>query len=304
MTKSLALEAKQAIIKSQPSPTVRARQEYFDFDDYNLARQMMDAAMWKCRSRSVINKRPYLDELEKWYRVFDAGRKIYERDELYRTRKVPRQNMLGEWTDRQISRRVVSEKISLLVGSIPKGMPRSKKTAQAFVGMMIEEVIAANPSASVLEAAFRALRRRENIVPSTAQVLKELSKQAEEWDDGWLDFDETDLEDWLKHRDREIEEAAKEAEQKRREQERREQLERERPEREARERREREERNAKFQCEQQERERQKREHEERERRAERELVRELAEILVKGNSGDVASWEQRIHAEFGQRTAG
>jgi hypothetical protein len=80
------------------------------------------------------------------------------------------------WTDLEINRRVVVEKVSLLVGSFPNAAPHNP---EAYTGMMVEEIIAANPTVSALEATCRELRRTKTFPPSIAEMLKELWAQAE-----------------------------------------------------------------------------------------------------------------------------
>jgi hypothetical protein len=251
--KSAPLQAKQAVVKSAAKlPAVKSKLEYFEFDAYAEAAQTMLDCINAIQNHDD-GKPVFFGSPANAYRQFDAGRKMFERDELYRTRKTARRSVGGSCIregHQEITRRVVTEKVGLLIGSFPNAGPHNP---EAYMGMMIEEIIAANPSASALEATCRELRRTKNFAPSTAEVLKELHKQeAELWGE-CLCIWEDDIEWWVKERERLIEAAkareAKEAEEKRlaeqREKERRERWERERQERLAREQREREEREAK-----------------------------------------------------------
>ena len=108
----------------------------------------------------------------------------------------------------EITRRVVTEKISLLIGSFPNAAPPN---AQTYTGMMIEEIIAANPSISALEATCRELRRSKTFVPTIAEVLKELREQTKMWGHV-LDLWKDDIGHWVKQRARYVEASeAKEA---------------------------------------------------------------------------------------------
>jgi hypothetical protein len=246
--KSAPLQAKQAVVKSAPKlPAVKSKLEYFEFDAYADAAQTMLACINAIQNHDD-GKPVFFGSPVNAYRQFNAGRKVFERDELYRTRKMRRciRNNQNQYKESEITRRVVTEKVGLLIGSFPNAGPHNP---EAYMGMMIEEIIAANPSASGLEATCRELRRTKNFAPSTAEVLKELHKQeAELWGE-CLCIWEDDIEWWVKERERLIEAAkakqAQEAEEKRlaeeREKERRERWERERQERLAREQREREE---------------------------------------------------------------
>jgi hypothetical protein len=201
--KAAALKVNLPVVKSDTKaklPAVKAKREYFEFDAYAEVAQQLAKNGDDTFEGDVRNSH---DDLMRLYREFDAGRSFFERDELYRTRKPRRQNLLGCWCEHEITRRVVSEKISLLIGSFPNAGPHNPET---YMGMMIEEVIAANPSASALEATCRELRRTKNFAPSIAELLKELRRQAEQWRNV-LGLGEDDIEYWQRLRARQIAEA-------------------------------------------------------------------------------------------------
>ena len=109
MKKTASLNANTvATIKSAPKlPAFKAKREYFEFDAYaELARVLL-------RNGDTIfegnpaNARSHLMPV---YREFDAARELFERDELYRTRKTMRQNLLDCWTDQEITRRVAPKR--------------------------------------------------------------------------------------------------------------------------------------------------------------------------------------------------
>lgn len=193
-SKAAALNSKAiAVVKSA---AVKAKVEYFEFDAYAEAARIMGLRIDELAEHKDGWPLALVDDLEHWYRAFAAGREIFERDELYRTRKTSRQDLTGTWKTHEITRRVVTEKIGLLIGSFPNAGPHN---AEAYIGMMIEEIIAANPSASALEATCRELRRTKNFAPSIAEMLKELQAQAEKWDAS-LQLWEEEIAYWNKRR--------------------------------------------------------------------------------------------------------
>ncbi|HMF28010.1 MAG TPA: hypothetical protein VKE42_04515, partial [Candidatus Cybelea sp.] len=112
------------------------------------------------------------DELQRLYDLFDAGRKIYERDDLYRTGKTRRGTEF-----RELKRSVVSEKLALLLAAIPTTTPSNPK---GFVAQLLEFVIAENPRFSALEAAYRKLIKSKKFI-SIAEVIEELTTQTNRW---------------------------------------------------------------------------------------------------------------------------
>jgi hypothetical protein len=100
--------------------------------------------------------------------------------------------MLKVWTTQQITRRVVAEEVAMLIGSFPNANPTSPKV---YVRMLIEEIMAANPSFVALEGTCRELRRTKTFAPTIAEVLEVLRKQEECWSEqhGYI----LDLEDYL-----------------------------------------------------------------------------------------------------------
>lgn len=212
--KSAALTANAPTVKSAKVPAVKAKGEYFEFDAYAEAGRIMLSRI----DDLMEHKRVFLvDDLQHWYDEFAAGREVFERDELYRERKTSRPNLTGCWTLREITRRVVTEKVGLLLASFPNASPGN---GEGYVGMLIEEIVAANPSASALEATCRELRRSKNFAPSIAEMLKELRTQTESWDE-CLYLWEDDIGHWEQRRQELVAaanvQAEKEAEEQRRE---------------------------------------------------------------------------------------
>jgi hypothetical protein len=74
----------------------------------------------------------------------------------------------------------VSEQVSMLIGSFPNANPSSP---EMYARILIEEIVAANPSASGLEATCRQIRRTATWLPTVAELLKVLREQMEFWAD-------------------------------------------------------------------------------------------------------------------------
>jgi hypothetical protein len=197
--KSVPLKSTAPVVKSAPLPSAKAKRDWADFDDFARAGESLNQRISQIMEtiEKLLQKDPSSlagAELVAQYgpdpvalaREFQRGWAIYERDELYEETKKARPDLLDCWTTRVIKRRVVSEMISLLVGSFANANPGS---GEVFMKMLVEEVRAANPGASVLEATCREIRRTHTFVPVIAEVLKILRKQAEHWE-GFVELDE------------------------------------------------------------------------------------------------------------------
>jgi hypothetical protein len=198
---AVPLKANVLTVKSTKLPAVKAKREYFQFDAYTEAARVLRMRIDVIMASVALEKTAdvsYCDDLQSRYAAFAAGRELFERDEFYRMRKTARQDMSGTWTNHEITRRVVIEKIGLLIGSFPNAAPHN---AETYIGLLIEEIIAANPSVTVLEATCRELRRSKTFVPTISEVLKELHAQAEKWSD-CLHIYEDDIEYWQQERAR------------------------------------------------------------------------------------------------------
>jgi hypothetical protein len=215
----MLLKANVPAVKSAPvatrkaakAPAVNPPRAYRDFDDYAKAGRFMvtqvDELMQACYGIDDEDKIPSQDQFTHalyvkkfdaslaYFREFDAAREFFERDELYEETKEAKPNLLNCHTTRQLSRRVVSEQVGLLIGSFPNAAPHSP---EVYTRMLIEEIYAANPCASVLEATCREIRRTKTFVPAIAEVMQVLQKNAEEWRERLEVFDD-DIAAW--HRD-------------------------------------------------------------------------------------------------------
>jgi hypothetical protein len=121
-------------------------------------------------AEEYLKQRP---KAEKTVDQFRAAEKVYDRDELYDKRADDEQ-------PRQISRRYVSERLTLLVGAFPNSNPHSP---EVFTKMLYEEVVARNPDAITLESACRVLRRTKTFVPTIAEMLKAIQQEESLWYD-------------------------------------------------------------------------------------------------------------------------
>ena len=104
-----------------------------------------------------------------------------------------------------LRRRVVEEQVALLLGSFPNAVPHNPKV---YTGMLVEEIVAAEPSAVALEAACREIRRTKNFLPTPAEMLKilrEKETEAAAANDACCDDDETS--DYFPRMERRIREA-------------------------------------------------------------------------------------------------
>jgi hypothetical protein len=70
-----------------------------------------------------------------------------------------------------IRHKPVAERIALLVGSFPNAAPPSPKV---YARMMIEHVIAENPTITILESACREIERALKFPPTIAEVIQTL----------------------------------------------------------------------------------------------------------------------------------
>jgi hypothetical protein len=149
--KAVPLNANVPAVKSPNLPAKRKR-EFRDFDDF-----VKTAEALVCRADSVLPqfgssdlKAEYLLDYGSRLMLeeFFSGVDFYSRPELYRQRKRELPDLRNVHTTRQITQRTVSEQVGLLIGSFPNGTPNSP---EVYSKMLIEEIVAANPSAIVLE---------------------------------------------------------------------------------------------------------------------------------------------------------
>ena len=102
-SKSAALTSSVAVMKSK-APPIKAPREYF-VDAYAEAARVLQRYGDAIFEGDPTDARADLMPL---YREFDAARALFERDDLYRTRKVARADLLGTYTHNEITRRVVT----------------------------------------------------------------------------------------------------------------------------------------------------------------------------------------------------
>jgi hypothetical protein len=217
MSKAAPLKQNELVIHSTQikPPAKRGKREYWEFDEYaeaieTLADDVREIFVLEDALASVdddvknLSKdmRERLDRLRfttpqtlrSLYVEFAKGRQFYERDELYREPKKIRRDLTGTKQRREITPRVISEKISLLIGSYWNAQPHDP---QRYMAMMVQEILAANPRASALEATCREWRRTQKFAPNPAEILPMLRKHAEIWN-SVIDACEEDVERWIK----------------------------------------------------------------------------------------------------------
>jgi hypothetical protein len=167
---------------------------YRDFDDYAAAGKRVDRLfnkLWEgIGDIEDQDRRLTVEELEQYTHLgsrldaalheFRAGYRVFEHEELYQETKTSKPNLLGHNTPFQIRRQVAGDKIGFLIGSFPNAGPHNP---EIYVAALIEEVAAANPSASALEATCRHIRRTATFAPAVPEVLKVLREQQTLWDD-------------------------------------------------------------------------------------------------------------------------
>jgi hypothetical protein len=178
--KAMPLKAGVPMVKSPKVPAVKAKVAYRVFDDVEhladvivrrfvgLEKSDPDAAEWM----------PMLQQF------FDAV-EYFERDQLYEQTKDLRRRTVGRTEHNTyatpLSRRVVSEQVSLLIGGFPN--TGSVGSPEVYTKMLVEEIIVANPSAMALESVCRQLRRTKTFLPAIAEVLEVLGYRQSFWDD-------------------------------------------------------------------------------------------------------------------------
>ena len=195
--KAMPLKANVPMVKSPKVPAVKDKREWREFDDFaRLAEEVQHYADLALGDKMVLWEAEYAlanwRGVERIFQQYTKAREFYERDDLYQVTKHSRRNLLNVSTHSQITRRVVSVQVGLLIGSFPNATPNSP---EVYTRMLIEEVVAANPSASALEATCRQIRRTMRFAPTIAELLGVLRQQQETWSEH-LGIGEDDIEYW------------------------------------------------------------------------------------------------------------
>jgi hypothetical protein len=94
---------------------------------------------------------------------YEEGWAFYEREEQYGEKYDK-----AKGTEWRLARRIIFEQVASLLGSCA-GAPQ---VPEVYTPMLIEEIVAANPTAVQLEAACRWVRRNCTFAPSIAEMLK------------------------------------------------------------------------------------------------------------------------------------
>jgi hypothetical protein len=91
----------------------------------------------------------------------------------------------------QITKGRVAKHIALLIGSFPNANPADPET---YTKMLIEEVVAAAPTVTALEAACRKVRRTAKFLPTISEVLAAIKEEQRAWDERWDAINCADME--------------------------------------------------------------------------------------------------------------
>jgi hypothetical protein len=91
----------------------------------------------------------------------------------------------------EITKGRVSKHIALLIGSFPNANPADPET---YTKMLIEEVVAAVPMATTLEAACRKVRRTAKFLPTISEVLAAIKEEERAWQGLWDAINYADME--------------------------------------------------------------------------------------------------------------
>ena len=128
------------------------------------------------------------DELGRAVAKFLQGRDWFERTELY--------DQEPSGLGLVISAKFVGERIAGMLAAFPAGAPAN---AQAYVRLLIAEVIATGASATQIEWATRKLAREQTFLPALSEVLKALrAAVTPEWDDAFREDEGTVMLVWAR----------------------------------------------------------------------------------------------------------
>jgi hypothetical protein len=188
--KTATLESNAVAVVKSEAPAKPPEREYSDFDSWLADGELLAAnyaRLWEEQARLAglctdLKDGNYIriDEHTLWVnwpglkgivskRIerFDTGCKHYNRAALYSRR--------ADGSER-ILRRVVSEQIALLIGAYPNAVPHNPKI---YVRLLVEEIVAAAPSAVALESACRIIRRTKKFPPTIEEMLSLLSSEGQ-----------------------------------------------------------------------------------------------------------------------------
>jgi hypothetical protein len=166
--RSAALVNAPAVIKSPKLPAVKWK-AFTDFE--NVCDELVET-------------------VQEIRRELDAGGEVsqWQRETLEAAKaKVRAGWMIHAWDDPEnddeegvIKQKPVAERIALMVGSFPNAAPPSPKV---YARMMIEHVIAENPTIAILESACREIERTLKFPPAIAEVIQVLRARRKLFDD-------------------------------------------------------------------------------------------------------------------------
>lgn len=193
MSKTAAFDMAVPVVKSTKLPAVQKRQ-LRDFDDFarqgqtflhlfdgwqkdydaiSEAETVTPFLLQWAEARAADTRRPHLEQEMK---RFDAEWAWFEREELYeKARSAP--DLLNTYSEWVLTRRFVGEQLGLAVAMINQ----KAQSPKLYSRMMVEEVIAARPSACALESTCREIRRSKDYLPTGRELLEILRRQMTHW---------------------------------------------------------------------------------------------------------------------------
>jgi hypothetical protein len=136
--KVVPLKADVPVVRSPKVPAApkAPAREWRDFDDFARLADELDriGALTFSDKPAVWHAESALAEwrgVERTFQRFAKAREFYERDDLYEVTKQSRRNLVGTWTEHQLTRRVVTEQVGMLIGSFPNATPIRRRSTRA-----------------------------------------------------------------------------------------------------------------------------------------------------------------------------
>jgi hypothetical protein len=192
--KATPLSVNVPVVKSPAlAPAIRQSPDYAEFDEFVKIADRMVSGYERVRdigeaidnaidenkplerlierAQYVLREKNHYLQLHKQFlayeRIYNDEKRFYEKG--------------GKWV---IQKRIVTEKVAVLIGSFPNAKPHSP---EVYSRALVEEVIAAKPHAIVLESACRHLRRdkKYKFLPAISEVLEVIDEQGSLWCPRW-----------------------------------------------------------------------------------------------------------------------
>jgi hypothetical protein len=142
--------------------------------------RMLDSV---CRCPWSTDAQMALDEAGKVLDLYDSKyRKLAEQLKLDRQHFNPA-DAYDDDDDESITEERVHMHIRMLLASFPNANPGN---AEAYLGAMVEEVLAAFPSVPALESACSHIRKTVKFPPTIAEVIEAIDEQNDLWSDRFM----------------------------------------------------------------------------------------------------------------------